>query len=233
MTPKLRSPALSSLEFQAPVVYCWLDISVWMSRRHHILNLSKTEPLLPLWSHNLPPFQEMALLSFHLVKPETLELSLVSFFCPFMPYIQSIGNLVNPTIKIYPKSSHFSPALLLPSPVQDATLSQVDYYRNHLTGLPAAIVLLPIHCPNSSWNCPFITLFLSSNLSCGFLAHSDKRYYKIWPCYVFGIIFFQSFPTYSVSSPLASLPYLEPYKFILTSGPLHLLFPHQECSALK
>ena len=37
------------------------------------------------------------------------------------------------------------------------------------------------------------------------------------------------FPTYSVLSVLASLPHMEPFKYIPTSGPLHMLFPHPEC----
>lgn len=80
----------------------------------------------------------MALLFFQLVHLQALKRSLVF---PFILHIQSTENSVNCILKIYPKSNHFSPPLLVPSQSQNSSIIPYGCHcDNLLTGLPPALL---------------------------------------------------------------------------------------------
>lgn len=67
----------------------------------------------------------------------------VSLFFPFISYIKSTENSVSSTIKIHPKSNHFSPPLLLSSQIQD-TVTSHRYYCNNLLIVLHTAILVPL-----------------------------------------------------------------------------------------
>ena len=100
----------SSFSFQAHVIYCWLDISTWLSHRHHILNLPKIESLPPFFcSHNLPLLRKWPCHSSSWLDTKPWNYPCLFFFSPFhmlYPVHRKFSQLY---IKIHPKSNHFSP----------------------------------------------------------------------------------------------------------------------------
>lgn len=110
ITLKFILSGSSSFAFQTHVIYCWLDISTWLSHRHHILNFPKIESLSPLFcSHNLPLLRKWPCHS-----SSWLDTKPWNYPCLFFPLSYSISNPQKIRSTLHQNTSKIQPLLTIP-----------------------------------------------------------------------------------------------------------------------